>query len=594
MINIEAIKEKITNRHGSNEKQLEVIFSEDNKIIVEAPAGFGKTNTMVSKIAYMIASNQIPTPKKLLALTFSVNAAYKIKKDVLKEIPDLLNNDNFKINDKLYVSNYHGFCRNILRKNGYILSETLLLIEGFQSIDDSRVENNVSYGLEPTEAQILADFNQFVKNSDGNEIISKCEEYNSIVISKLLPQNMIPYNAILTITIKLLRDNPNILDFYKKYFVAILVDEFQDTNFLSWTLLHQFIDSNEHLKLIFLGDSLQRIYGFIGAVPNLITRVADLYNMTEIRLNQNYRFKDNQQMLLLDSNIRKNAENPRNPDIQDIANIDFLWLTNQHNESLHIINKVNKILEDNENVKISILAKSRGKNIDFIINEFSQHNIPYFYALFTDDDINYLRFNRDCLSQFIKLIKDDYTVNKTKLNKLVKTIKEIYKDEDNVIFKSLIKLLEIFREKIFIDFAFLADEEKINLIKDTFESNGLKQYIEFIDANVIFSTIHGAKGLEWDYVILPDMEAYAFPNYYGLCSSCSPQSKQDCNLLVTDNIQTKFLEELSVFYVAVTRARKQVYFTASAKQINSSGNIVNRNISCFMKLKGINTIQEQN
>jgi len=202
---------------------------------------------------------------------------------------------------------------------------------------------------------------------------------------------MIPYNAILTITIKLLRDNPNILDFYKKYFVAILVDEFQDTNFLSWTLLHQFIDSNEHLKLIFLGDSLQRIYGFIGAVPNLITRVADLYNMTEIRLNQNYRFKDNQQMLLLDSNIRKNAENPRNPDIQDIANIDFLWLTNQHNESLHIINKVNKILEDNENVKISILAKSRGKNIDFIINEFSQHNIPYFYALFTDDDINYLR-----------------------------------------------------------------------------------------------------------------------------------------------------------------------------------------------------------
>lgn len=46
------------------------------------------------------------------------------------------------------------------------------------------------------------------------------------------------------------------------------------------------------------------------------------------------------------------------------------------------------------------------------------------------------------------------------------------------------------------------------MIKDTFGSNGLKQYIEFIDANVIFSTIHGAKGLEWDYVILPDMEAF--------------------------------------------------------------------------------------
>ncbi|MCD8545049.1 MAG: hypothetical protein LRY52_09455, partial [Sulfurospirillum cavolei] len=137
--------------------------------------------------------------------------------------------------------------------------------------------------------------------------------------------------------------------------------------------------------------------------------------------------------------------------------------------------------------------------------------------------------------------------------------------DNNIVFKSLIQLLEIFVEKVFIDFAFLSNEEKINLIKDTFGSNGLKQYIEFIDANVIFSTIHGAKGLEWDYVILPDMEAFSFPNYYGLCGACSQQSKQRCNLEITSNIQTKFLEELSVFYVAVTRARKQVYFSASQK-----------------------------
>lgn len=592
MIDIEVIKEKIIERHGSDEKQLEVIFSEDNRIIVEAPAGFGKTNTMVSKIAYMIASNQIPTPKKLLALTFSVNAAYKIKKDVLKEIPSLLDNHNFKINDKLYVSNYHGFCRNILKKHGYVLDATLLSIDSFQSVDDNNITTNVGYGMEQSEAKLLSDFNQFVRNSDSVQINSNFEAYNTIVISKLLSQNMISYNAILTLTVKLLRDNLHILNFYKKYFVSILVDEFQDTNYLSWTLLHQFINGNDRLKLIFLGDSLQRIYGFIGAVPNLIRTVTNSYAMKVIKLNQNYRFKDNQQMLLLDSNIRKNAENPKSPNIQNSANIYFLWLTDQYNESLYIINKVNKILEDNGNVKIAILAKSRGKNIDFIINEFLQYNIPYFYALFTDDDVNYLRFNRDCLYSFIELVKNDFTVNKTKLNKLVKIIKDIYKNEDNVIFESLIKLLEIFREKIFIDFAFLADEEKINLIKDTFESNGLKQYIEFIEANVIFSTIHGAKGLEWDYVILPDMEAYSFPNYYGLCGSCSYQSKQDCNLIFTDDIQTKFLEELSVFYVAVTRARKQVYFTASEKQIDSSGNIKNRNISCFMKLKGINIIQE--
>ncbi len=593
MNNIELIKEKITERHGSDDKQLEVIFSEDNRLIVEAPAGFGKTNTMVSKIAYMIASGQIPVPKKLLALTFSVNAAYKIKKDVLHEVPTLLDN-NFKINDKLYVSNYHGFSRNILKKHGYVLEKNLCDINSFQSVDDSKVADNMRYGLTGSEAKILSDFNDFVKKSNGTKIQSEFESYNSIVLLKLVPQNIIPYNAILTLTIKLLRDNQLILEFYKTYFVAILVDEFQDTNFLSWCLLHQFINDNENLKLIFLGDSLQRIYGFIGAVPNLIDKVTQQYEMTTIKLTQNYRFKDNRQMLLLDSNIRKNAENPKSPNISETANIYFNWLIDQHNETLHIMAKVAQIKEIDRNAKIAILAKARGKNIDYILNQFSEENIPYFYALFTDEDVNYLRFNKDCLYQFIELIKNDFTVNKTKLKKLVSVIKEMYKDEENVIFKSLLQLLEIFKDKIFIDFAFLADEEKINLIKDTFASNGLKQYIEFVDANVIFSTVHGAKGLEWDYVILPDMEAFSFPSYYGLCGSCSYQSKQDCHLIVTPDIETKFLEELSVFYVAVTRARKQVYFTASAKQIDSKGNIKDRNISCFMKLQGINTIEETN
>lgn len=592
MINLLEIKEKIHQRHGGDEKQLEVIFSEFHRLIVESPAGFGKTNTMVSKIAYMIASNQIPTPKKMLALTFSVNAAYKIKKDVLKEIPNILESHNFKINDKLYVSNYHGFSRNILQKHGYLLENNLLNINTYRSIDDSRIEDNIGYGLEQAEAKLLSDFNQYVKNSNGQQINEKTEEYNSIVILKLLPQNLIPYNAILTLTIKLLRDNVNILNFYRKYFVSILVDEFQDTNFLSWTLLHQLINENESLKLIFLGDSLQKIYGFIGAVPNLINRVKDSYQMSVIKLDRNYRFKDNRQMLLLDSNIRKNAENPYNPDIQENANIYFKYLIDQNNESLYLINKVNKIISENKNSKIAILTKSRTNNINWIINEFSNRNISYFYGLFTDEDPNYIKFNKDCLYTFMELIKDDSIINKSKLNKLIKIIKELYKNETNVVFESLTILLELFKDKVFIDFAFLSNEEKINLVKDTFSSNGLKQYIEFLDSNVTFSTIHGAKGLEWDYVIIPDMESYSFPNYFGLCNSCSPQSKHSCNLQVTSDIEMKFLEELSVFYVAVTRAKKQVYFSASQKQIHSSGDEVIRNISCFIKLKGVNTIQD--
>ena len=583
MINLESIKEKIINRHGNDEKQLEVIFSKDNRIIVEAPAGFGKTNTMISKIAYMIASNQIPYPKKLLALTFSVNASYKIKKDVLQQLPNLLSSEKININEKLFVSNYHGFCRNILKKHGYIIHENFIDIDKFQSIDDSNFKESIRYGLNKNEAQLLSDYSLFVKKIDAQKIKENFQIYTNIVINRLIPEKVIPFNAILALTIKLLRENPQILEFYKKYFVAILVDEFQDTNFLSWWLLHLFINDNETIKLIFLGDPLQRIYGFIGAVPDLMNKVKNKYNMRLIQLDKNYRFKDNQQMLLLDYNIRKNAENPQNPNIDNIANVKFLYAENQKQEALNIIKQINTIFKNNPNGKIAILTKQRGKNIDFIIDVFTQKSIPYFYGLFTDEDFQYIKFHRECLFQFIELIKNDVIVNKTKLNQLLRIIKETFADNENIVYKSLFKLLRTFKEKVFTDYAFLSNEEKINLIKDTFESNGLKQYIEFIDTNIIFSTVHAAKGLEWDYVIIADMEQYSFPNWPGLCGSCKNQ--QTCQLIIDNkDIEKKFLEELSVFYVAVTRARKQVYFTASKK--DSSEKI--KNISCFLHLKGIN------
>ena len=146
-------------------------------------------------------------------------------------------------------------------------------------------------------------------------------------------------------------------------------------------------------------------------------------------------------------------------------------------------------------------------------------------------------------------------------------------------------LLEIFWSKLFSDYAYLENDEKIVLAKDTFEHNSLKQYIEFTNANIIISTVHAAKGLEWDYVILPDMEEGLFPNWYGLCELCKNPS--DCKLVITEENEKKFLEELSVFYVAVTRARKQVFFSASKTQLDKYDNQRVKKLSCFLKLQGI-------
>ena len=108
--------------------------------------------------------------------------------------------------------------------------------------------------------------------------------------------------------------------------------------------------------------------------------------------------------------------------------------------------------------------------------------------------------------------------------------------------------------------------------------------MEYLDTSIIISTVHAAKGLEWDYVILPDMEKDSFPNWFGLCCKC--KHSDDCNLVLDKNMEQSFLEELSVFYVAVTRAKKQVYFTASKTQLTTKG-IFQKNYSCFMRLPGI-------
>jgi DNA helicase-2/ATP-dependent DNA helicase PcrA len=580
---IDKVKDKIVARHQGDEKQLEVIFSPSSRLLVEAPAGYGKTNTMVSKIAYMIATNQIPNPKRLLALTFSVNAAYKIKKDVSQQIPSLLEDTglNVSVSNKIFVSNYHGFCRSVLKKYGYVFHSNLSSIDTLQSIDDSNVKRTQETikGMFYENASFLSEFCDALKNVNFEFIESNLENYCSVIVKDLLPQGYISYNAILTLTILLFKKYPNVLEFYTKYYSTLLVDEYQDTNILGFEIIKSLI--RENTKVILLGDSLQRIYGFIGAVEDLLSISEHQFGLTKIELSKNYRFASNPEMLRLDNNIRRNAENPVSPKIDEDSVIKLKNFNSQSDESLYIVKLSCAILKKCPKSKIAILVKQRGLNADSIIRTFEHNKIPYFYGLFTDEDPNYLSFHRKCLYYFIELIRKKETITK-KLAKEHKSIvsNHFSKSSDSLI-EALISLLDIFWNKLFVDFSFLSNEEKINLIKDTFEHNGLKQYIEFINTNIIISTVHAAKGLEWDYVILPDMEQGSFPNWIGLCSSC--KYKNECNISITAENESKFLEELSVFYVAVTRARKQVFFTAST--LDAKGNY--KNLSCFLKLPGI-------
>jgi len=581
----------ILSHHAGDDEQLNFITTPNKKVIVQAPAGYGKTRTMVSKLAYILTTHQILSPKKILTLTFSVNAAYKIKKDVIEQLPNILqgnpSNTAISLNSKISVSNYHGFCRKVLSRYGYLLHEQLRKVNEFTSFDDGRADNitKLDLGTAPDVVIACTSYCDQIKASGVQYLRDHFDAYNNHILTNFIPNEYISFNAILTLTLKLFHEHPSILKFYQKLYPIIFVDEFQDTNFFGYTLLKKFISNKTSVYL--MGDALQRIYGFIGAIPNILQNAQEKYDMEMIELKNNYRFRDNPNMLLLDNNIRRNAENMIAPSITDDAAINLNISDDQNAEAGYVFAKSQEIIALNESDKVAILFRNgfNNKNTHRVIDEFDSNGVEYFYGLFSDEDENYKRFHFNCAKEFSTLLKQS-RLSKRTCKRHIDKVKAIYQEENNPLYSALIQLMEIFYERLYSEYSFilLDDEDKVILIKETFDGFGLKQYMEYVDSRIIISTIHGAKGLEWEYVIMPDMEQYSLPSWFGFCGDCP--HKGNCELH-PGSANPKYIEEMSVFYVGFTRAKKEVFFSASNEGIRWNGDAQNRNLSCFLQLRGI-------
>lgn len=594
--NLVEIKEKITAQHGGDERQLDVIFSDSPRLIVEAPAGYGKTTTMISRIAYLFASGQIPNPKRILGLTFSVNAALKVKREVAGKLPSLLGlqNSPVSIGEKVTITNYHGFCKGILKKYGYLIADALRKdVNLFRAVGDSDIENqtNLKTTLTPAELQSLKAVETDVKEArvpDAQTI----HAYNDIVIKKLLPLDYITHNAIILFVLEIFTNYTEVKKFYQSYYPLIVVDEFQDTNCIAWKLLESVI--SEQTQLLFLGDSLQRIYGFIGALPDIMSKVVDEYGMTKVELSKNYRFQNNPDMLKLDKNIRANAAPCFTPTIaaDDVAKLPAFWGTTQQDEAEQVVAKVQDLLAE-ENVKIAILFRNRSKNAEIVETELARNGIQYFYGMFTDEDSDYVEFHNKCQEMFIRRFGKSKAINKKALAAFSDSVRTAYAASTGKTVDSLLKLLDALVEKVSIDYADLVPEDKYTLLLDIFENRQLKQAMEYVDSRVILSTVHGAKGLEWDYVIVCDVEQWAFTFICRDCPSKSTQGSARCRL--PQNIPTQMVEplldDLCVFYVALTRAKKQVFISASGERYNARGRqFTGGKICCFALVNGVRLI----
>lgn len=595
-VNLVEIKEKIAVQHEGDERQLDVIFSDSLRLIVEAPAGYGKTTTMISRIAYLFASGRIPNPKRILGLTFSVNAALKIKREVAEKLPSLLGSKNspVAIGEKVTVTNYHGFCKAILKKYGYLIADALRKdINLFRAIGDSEIEKEVSLktALTFSELQSLKAVETAVKEAKmpDDQTIHK---YNDIIINKLLPLDYITHNAIILFVLEIFANYTEVNKFYQSYYPLIVVDEFQDTNCIAWALLESII--SDQTQLLFLGDPLQRIYGFIGALPNIMSAVAEKYGMTKVVLSKNYRFRGNLEMLKLDRNIRENAASNFTPTIEDdeIAKLPIFWGTTQQDEAEQVVAKIKDLIGE-ESTKIAVLFRSRSRNAEIVEAELVKNNIPYFYGMFTDEDADYVEFHNKCQEMFIRRFGKSKAISKKAMLVFSESVKAVYKTSTGKTVDSLLRLLDALIEKVSIDYADLAPEDKYALLIDIFENCQLKQAMEYVDSQVILSTIHGAKGLEWDFVIVCDVEQWVFTFICRDCPSKSSQNGTFCMLPknIPQQMISTLLDDLCVFYVALTRAKMQAFISASGERFNArEQRFTGGKICCFALVDGVKLI----
>lgn len=578
-----------------DKSQEAVINSQENRLFVEAPAGYGKTTVMVEKLVSDLMSGKIPHPKRALALTFSVNAARKMKND----IHDVLSKNNRQIGhfeNHIDVFNYHALSREIILKHGIVYLGLSIDVNTLAPMNENHV---LSYfqgkelPLSASDNMVLTSFSKAVRQANNAAIEASIDDYRDLICNVLIPNGCITYNAILVLAIKLLEENQSVCNLYRSLYPYLIVDEAQDTNLLSYKLLSNLI--GERTRICMFGDSLQRIYGFIGAIPNFVEIAKSDFGLKILRLDTNHRFLPGSSMQLLDKNIRENIRNPLAPSIDSTSKVPLLFSGSAKTEVAHTCFLSNAILEKQADAKIAVLVRARGYYSNDLIEEMKARGIICFDGLFNDEEPEYVQFNDDCLEIFDRLTERTREINFPQLDLFTKKAKECVEAKSYIYGGSYLQLLEALNAQVKAEFAGVSPDAKYQYIRSVFENKSLRHVIDYIDANVVVTTMHASKGLEWDYVLLPELMQWASPAYV-TCKNCCMELRGNevyrgaCSFK-GKRVPESYIDELCLFYVAVTRAKRSAVFLATTDRINKSGEHKAGYLSCFMSMPGIESFK---
>ncbi len=284
-----------------NREQQQVIDTVDGAVLVVAGAGTGKTATVVKRIEHIIKDGYA-RPWQVLAITFTNKAAGELKER-------LENTIGSEAND-IWAQTFHSMCSRMLRRFGDRLGYTqhftiydtddqkrvMKRVQKNLGIDDKFL-NHRSILTEISRAKdSLIDPREYKHTNQNDFRKSKIAECYRDYQQELLRSDAMDFDDMIFNTVRLLKENPDVLETYQHQFKYIIVDEYQDTSYAQYVLTY--LLAGEHHNICVVGDDDQSIYRFRGATIENIMRFKERYEgegvkVIQLQLAENYRSKQN-------------------------------------------------------------------------------------------------------------------------------------------------------------------------------------------------------------------------------------------------------------------------------------------------------------
>ena len=364
-----------------NPSQIQAIETISGPVLIMAGAGSGKTRVLTHRYAHLVKHHNVDV-EQILAITFTNKAAEEMKSRISKLL-------NLKISPK-WISTFHSLCVKILRihgdKIGYKSNFTI-----YDQSDSNKVirncmsENNVDlkqYSPKRFQAHIsnlknsMTSPGEALENAESFFEVKVAEIYSSYE-KKLIIANSMDFDDLLIKTVELLQTNESILKFWSNKFQFIMVDEYQDTNFVQYKLVELLGSNNKNVCVV--GDSDQSIYAFRGAdIRNIIEFEKDFSNATVIQLDKNYR--SSKKILNLANSVISN--NPRKieknlwTDNEDGLDISSFRFRSEKDEARWVAEEVKSLIDSSKENEIAIFYRTNSQSRLFE-EELRMLNINY-------------------------------------------------------------------------------------------------------------------------------------------------------------------------------------------------------------------------